>query len=653
VFVHAAVAPASFAHARTGSTKYTQNDVLLKLFRWEKVLLPDSDLLRTTLQQLRYCSEPEIAKHLRPVLDALFGILASTRNQQHALSDLIFTDLVTILTLIADRRFNNFRPVLETYITRHFAGSTVHTHLLRSLQALLNKRDDTEAAQMLRSAIKVWEPLFRFVLRSREVQRTRNIGMDVTSDHVEGVFRKDVSAVLTSVNNLMRATAPASIIGTQTLAIQHFSGLLPSLSKIFPEDELLEVVVAFCDAMPAAASKGKPAIWKLLLLVHIVKSVLLAEPSSRATLVPYLVRWCKPHLGRFDERSATSAKDSAPTKDNARVSWLEGNRLAISVLAALSDRLQAALADPAIRRSRSSLAQEQDNAEYVLTLLPRLVETFRECEAAANVEALERLRSVAASSPATFPASYPFLLLTFPPPSPPDQDPNVVRVVPPSRPSLGNVAAEAAAVSLALLHTAPSKILGNFLQSAFEVEGKDNFGRFLGNLFRFCLSVLDGAAWPASWLNVHILAHRVILKLAEPTADLLQREYIPQQSLSYTFNFGLWRDFLAMLLRVLVSDALVIEEFSSQKRRAVWRCACNVSSAVVRSAQSHTVAGDLRGHGAKVVLRLWEALGWPDSAGQQPTGMSRLGGYQIQVRCQTPFARLVVMSHRTAGTGSR
>ena len=222
------------AHRQLGSTKYTQNDVLLKLFRWEKALLPDADLLRTTLLQLRYCPEPEIAKHLRPVLDALFGVLASSRNQQHELSDLVFADLVTILAIVQDRRFNNFRPVLETYISSHFVGSTVHTHLLRSLQALLGKRDDTESAQMLRSAIKVWDPLFRIILRSREIQRTRSVGMDVTSDHVEGVFRKDVAAVLASINSLLRATAPASIIGTQTLAVQHFASLLPEPQQDLP-----------------------------------------------------------------------------------------------------------------------------------------------------------------------------------------------------------------------------------------------------------------------------------------------------------------------------------------------------------------------------------------------------------------------------------
>jgi hypothetical protein len=38
-----------------------------------------------------------------------------------------------------------------------------------------------------------------------------------------------------------------------------------------------------------------------------------------------------------------------------------------------------------------------------------------------------------------------------------------------------------------------------------------------------------------------------------------------------------------------------------QKRRAVWR-----------------LAGDIRGEGAAILLRLWLALGWPDHAAANP-----------------------------------
>ena len=252
---------------RTGSTEYTQNNVLLKILRWEQALLPNPEDLRATLSQLRYCSETEIVKHLRPVLDALFGILASGRNHGNELSKLVFVDLVTILAIISDRRFHNFRPVFETYIDRHFNGTTTYTNILRELQALLVDRNNAETAQLLRSAIKVWDQLFSIVVRSREVQRARNVGMGVTSDHLEVTFKKDVSAVLTQINMLMVATSPASVIGTQMLAIQHFAALLPILARIFTESELADIASAFGEAVQPSTSKGRGAIGKLLFLV--------------------------------------------------------------------------------------------------------------------------------------------------------------------------------------------------------------------------------------------------------------------------------------------------------------------------------------------------------------------------------------------------
>src|SRR6185312_10482699 len=52
---------------------------------------------------------------------------------------------------------------------------------------------------------------------------------------------------------------------------------------------------------------------------------------------------------------------------------------------------------------------------------------------------------------------------------------------------------------------------------------------------------------------------------------------------------------------------LVIEEFSPQKRRAIWR-----------------LAGDIRGQGAKLLSSLWDAIGWEQGEA------GKMGGYQAR-----------------------
>jgi dedicator of cytokinesis protein 3 len=588
------------------STRYTQNEVLLKLLNWQRDLGHDPEVLNDVLTKLRFCSEVEIIKFLRPIFDSLFGILASSHNGQGELDDLVFNALVTILGIVSDRRFHNFKPVLDMYIAEHFNFSSAASHILNSFQKLLA---DPEAPT-LRAALKVWRWLFQLVVRSREVQRAKDVGMGVTSDHLETQFRKEILSVLTQVNELVAARQPSSIIGTQTLAVQNFAGILPDLAKCFSEQELAEIAIAFYDSI--AATKGKIVIWKILLQLQLVNSVVFESSKSRAALVPHIVRWVKAHLGKFDEYAHYKPKDPESLRDSARVAWMEGSRLCVSVIAALLDRLHGYLIDPAIVADNNLLSQEQDNVEYALSVLPRLLDSYREFESPQNLEAVQRNRSpmsVVSHVPVTFPASYPFSLLASPPTQDPDEQQQTGK--PPG--NLKLCLGEVSALVIVMLLLAPTKILTNFLEGALEVEGKDNFGRFLSQLSRVATSILENNAFPSTWLNINILAHRVILKFAGPAAAILEREFIPQQSASYTFNFTLWRDFFTMLLRLLASDQLVIEEFSPQKRRAVWR-----------------LAGDVRGEGAKILLRLWDAIGWPGEHTGVIGALTRLGGYQVK-----------------------
>ena len=71
--------------------------------------------------------------HRRDIFDALFGILISKQNQVGEVDDLVFQALVTILGIVSDRRFTNFKPVLDVYIERHFTCSTASSHIIKSL----------------------------------------------------------------------------------------------------------------------------------------------------------------------------------------------------------------------------------------------------------------------------------------------------------------------------------------------------------------------------------------------------------------------------------------------------------------------------------------------------------------------------------------
>lgn len=594
------------------STKYTQNDVLLKLFQWERALSEDIEELKNVLVKFTFVGEVEIVKFLRDIFDALFAILVHTRNSNSELDDLVFNALVTVISIVQDRRFTNFKATLDVYIDQHFKSQTVHTRLMASLTRLLSDPTRSDTSKELRASIKVWPHLFRFIVRSRENQRSvdatpasASVGAEAVRDHFETKFRSDLDGLLRSINRLMAATKPPSIVGTQALALQFFAGILPDLAKVYNSDELVAIETAFADSI--FITKGRMVVWKLLHIVHVVNAPLFDLLSSRSQLIPSIVRWIRPHLGSFsetlDDADGIKAAD-IPARDVARVTWLEGARLAVSVLAITLDRLQANLTRARKGESANSeVRQEQDNVDYVLSMVPRLLETYLEMRSKAMTQALERHRSpstIASAVPVIFPSTSSFPLIARYPEgtSHGSVRPSSTRRNQPSSAHhefLNCGLGEIAAVLSVLIMLSPAKHLAGFLDEQLDLEGPKKLVRFLENFFKVATSIIINEAFPSTWLNINVLAHQMVLKMASPLSALMIRDFVPTADESESFNTHLWKACLDMLLALLSSEQLTIEQFQPQRRRAVWR-----------------LAGDIRGEGAQIFARLWNSIGWPD-----------------------------------------
>lgn len=177
----------------------------------------------------------------------------------------------------------------------------------------------SDSGPILRSAIKNWHYLLKFALRSRQIQRAKDgVGSGVTSSHLEESFKKELSSLLTQINTLMRSASPA-ILGTQTLAVIHFSEILEDLANCYSSSQLIEIAVAFVDAIHA--KKGKIVISSIVLQNQLV--AFFDSSAGRNTLVPNIVRWSKASLGKFDEFTQCSPKDSPTIRDGVRVAWIE------------------------------------------------------------------------------------------------------------------------------------------------------------------------------------------------------------------------------------------------------------------------------------------------------------------------------------------
>lgn len=352
------------------STKFTQNSVLLSLLNWEKT--EDKGFLATILTMFTFVGEVEIVRFLQDIFNSLFGILVSRHNINREMDSLVFNALVTVLGIVQDRRFCNFQPVLDVYIVSHFNCPSAYSHMIHSMNRLLRDPSGSDTASSLRAALKVWHYIFKFITRSRELQKEQdaNTSGGASIDQTEIGFKRELYGHLGEVNAMMASSHP-TVIGTQTIALQHFTSILPELNKVFTVEELVTIATEFANSIVSV--KGKIVIWKLIMYLQIVKGFLFDHPISRAMLVENVLPWIKPHFGRYDEYPYIQQGDSDSTRDAARISWLESIRLSMSIIAVMLDKLQQTLVNRDILANRLAMQKEQDNVDLLLSVLPRYV----------------------------------------------------------------------------------------------------------------------------------------------------------------------------------------------------------------------------------------------------------------------------------------
>jgi len=218
----------------------------------------------------------------------------------------------------------------------------------------------------------------------------------------------------------------------------------------------------------------------------------------------------------------------------------------------------------------------QEACEYI----PKLVDSYRAIQSIP--------RSSKSSLSLLFPTSYPF----------------------PSRPTTTAAVFDEALIEISAVLAAMSS-----LPTIIHLDWpKADIADFLFSALQVYISILDGEAFPTSWLSVHIYHHKATMRTLEKLASILIDSFLPHPDEADQFNTELWRAFFDALLKLVGSDALALETFPEQKRRAVWK-----------------IAGDVRELGADLLRRSWEAIGWETSSeDRKQYGLEKMGGFQVQ-----------------------
>lgn len=515
------------------STEYSQDQVMLGLINWRD---RSGNEVLEFLKRIVFVPEIEIVKQLGDVFDALFGILVENAGNEEY-EDLIFNDLVMVLGIVHDRRFN-LGPLVDQYAENQFNFPFATPCLIRSYSRLLQATPDSQQSRHLRAAFKVGRHLLKFIINAREQQKAKEEGIGITK--IQSTFNRDLHSIFKSLEGLIQNSSPI-LVGNKTLVVQHFHTWLPELSKALSKEEILNIALSFMDACKDV--KGMLVLYKIVLILNYTQLPIFEGETERKTISTNCIRWLAPYWGSTDDVS-----------DQYR----DQVRLCSSVVA---EQLK---------------HPEPEMYEY----MPKVVASYCAIEAT-GVDETDWLSML-------FSKSFPFQLKASKTPQKFDES----------------------LVELAALMASIAKIPN---PQALTLEHED-LALFLSQALYAHMSILNCEAYPETWFSVHIYHHRSTMKSLDYLSSLLIGSFVPAPDEADTFDTEFWKSFFTTLLKLVSSDALALETFPEQKRRAVWK-----------------IAGDVREHGAELLRRTWEAIGWDTTEEEKERyGLSKLGGYQVQ-----------------------
>ncbi|XP_015607824.1 dedicator of cytokinesis protein 3 isoform X2 [Cephus cinctus] len=285
---------AVFVHTLLCSTKLTQNVDLLSLLQWKA----HPERISEALGRVLRLGGEELVKFLQDILDALFSMFHTEDGNSTAHSGLVFQVLVSIFSLLEDSKFEHFKPVMDAYISDHFAAALVYKGLLSSVQHCADWATAAEKQEPIMKCFRSLEYIFKFIIQSRLLFAR------ATAGQYEDSFKRDLYCVFAALNKMLSIPYDMVLL-SQVALLLSISAVFEQLMAVLP---VLEVAKLTCTMLDSVPREPPPQLMqaKLVAIKNLVTSKLFQDDESRNLLLLTICRHLRIHLARREElRSCT------------------------------------------------------------------------------------------------------------------------------------------------------------------------------------------------------------------------------------------------------------------------------------------------------------------------------------------------------------